>query len=57
MSSTTKNHFLDYLTEASQTVSSWPAWKKEGSDAARFQSENKKQNNSQQHPIPLAIKK
>lgn len=40
MNPDTEISLLDYLAEASQTVSHWPNWKKSGSDASRFQSEH-----------------
>lgn len=29
--------FLEYLNQASRTVSDWPLWKQSGSDATQFQ--------------------
>ncbi|HGM7590851.1 TPA: hypothetical protein ACKQGZ_004709 [Serratia marcescens] len=44
MSRNNQQDFLEYLNEASKTVSDWPAWKQSGSDATQFQ-ETKKPNN------------
>ncbi|WP_157863158.1 hypothetical protein [Pectobacterium atrosepticum] len=45
MNQNTATGFLKYLDEASQAVSNWPEWKKNGSDATRLQDDNKKSDN------------
>ncbi|HBE9180352.1 TPA: hypothetical protein KNH08_003249 [Serratia fonticola] len=57
MNSKTKTGFFDYLNEASQTVSNWPTWKKDGSDASRFQLEEKKHIEINRLNQPLILKK
>lgn len=42
MSQNATTGFIKYLNEASQTVSNWPEWKKNGSDAAKLQVDNRK---------------
>ncbi|WP_077295637.1 hypothetical protein [Yersinia proxima] len=37
MSTDNQQDLLEYLIEASKTVSDWPAWKQSGSDATQFQ--------------------
>lgn len=57
MNSNARPSFFDYLNEASQTVSKWPAWKKEGADASKLQCENKKTTLIKQINHPLILKK
>ncbi len=57
MSPNNKTGFLDYLNEASQTVSNWPNWKKDGSDATRFQSPSQKDGQINRKPTSVIYKK
>lgn len=55
MSQNSTNGFFKYLNEASQLVSGWPEWKKNGSDAARLHIDNKTPNHV--NSIAIAIKR
>ncbi|MGF7228054.1 hypothetical protein FHW06_004208 [Pantoea agglomerans] len=49
------NHqdLFEFLTEASKTVSDWPAWKQSGSDATQFQDSKQRKNHYESNCFAL----
>ncbi|MFD3231878.1 hypothetical protein [Rahnella aceris] len=52
-----QHDFLKYLNEASKTVSDWPIWKQEGSDATRFQETQKSKSHDKKENGCFALKR
>lgn len=57
MSEDNHQDLFEFLTEASRTVSDWPAWKQTGSDATQFQETEQRTNHHERESVCLALKR
>lgn len=57
MSEDNHQDLLEFLIEASETVSDWPAWKQTGSDATQFQETKQRISHYERENACLALRR